>query len=165
MNLKSKVSITGAVAFFVACVVLIGGGCGTSIFSPAFVNQVSGGSFPLTPGPGAAFVLVRGVNDTGQTAEFIVTIDRLVIETDENGNFLFDQETGEPITREERETKRLLTQPAGLGNDLGVLFECGQFPVIRIGLGEDLLPTDAAVFVGGSGGLAGRRGSAFPRAT
>lgn len=148
----------------VGCVVVLsllagfGGGCdGTSgLFNAAFVNTVVGGGFPLTPGPLAPFVLVRVVNDTGQNAEFIVTVERIVIETDDDGNFLFEAD-GTPVTRVERETKRLATFPGIRVNDLGVLFDCRDSPVTKVGLGENLLPGDAAVFIGG-GGPAGAAG-------
>ncbi len=161
--MKAKVVIPGIILATISATALFMFGCGSSasLFNPAFVNRFAGGSFPLTPGPNAAFVLVRVVNDTDQTAEFIVTVDQQVIETDDEGNYLFNEDTGEPITREVRQTKRLLTQPNAPANDVGVLFECGEFPVVRVGLGEDLLPTDAAVYVGG-GGVGGATGFGIP---
>lgn len=130
-------------------------GCG-GFFSPAFVNSFVGGTFPLTPGPNAAYVMVRGLNETNEIAEFVVTIERQIIETDEEGNFLFD-DFGNPITQMELETRRVFTQAGAPANDVGILFDCSEFPVTRVGLGENLLPTDAAVFIGG-GGPAGSPG-------
>ena len=157
-NLKGNVTTIGTLVMAVVVLAPLTGGCGGSagILSPAFINSLSGGYYPLTPGPNAPFILIRVVNETGQNAEFIVTVERLVVETDENGNFLFD-ENDAPVTRTERETKRLATSAEAPGNDIGVLFECGQFPLTRIGLGENLLPTDAAVFIGGAG-VAGSAG-------
>ncbi len=126
------------------------------IFNPAFVNTLSGGEVPVTPGPAAAFVLVRVINETGQLVEFIVTIERDVLVRDEAGNFQVDEE-GNFITRPERETVRLTTNATGLATEGGVLFPCGESPVTLVGLGENLVPTDAAIFVGGggAGGAAG----------
>lgn len=122
-------------------------GCdNASFFNPGFLNQVQGGVFPVTPGPGAAFVLVRVHNDTGNVADFIVTIERRVLVVDEEGNAQFD-DNGELLTREEMQTVRLRTFPVALANDTGVLFTCEESPVIRVGLGEDLLPGDAAAFI------------------
>jgi len=129
----------------------VGCGSGTvSIFNPAFVNTFSGNVFPLTPGPGAAFVLVRCLNQTNQNAEFLVTIEREILQTDNDGNFLFEAD-GSPVTQVELERKRLRTLANAPANELGVLFDCSVSPVKRVGLGENLLRTDAAVFVGGQG--------------
>ncbi len=130
-------------------------GC-TGIFDTTFVNATSGGVFPLTPGPEAAFVFVRAINDTAQNAEFIVTIERQVNETDDSGAVIFD-EFGNVITRPTRETVRLNTFAAAPANELGVVFSCKNSAINIVGLGADLLPTDAAVFVGGqgTGGAAG----------
>ena len=156
----------GTVAAALVTFMCLAGGCGNAlgIFNPAFVNTLSGGSFPLTPGPGADFVLVRVVNETGQNAEFIVTIEREVIERDEEGNPLADTETGVIITRPERETVRLNTAAQAPANEVGVLFSCSESPVNVVGLGENLLPNDAAVFVGG-GGAGGAPGFGVPAAT
>lgn len=131
---------------------VFGPGCGStaSFFSPAFVNTVSGGVFPLTPGPRADFVMVRVVNETGATAEFIVTIEREEFELDENGNVIVDDQ-GNSVTRPVRETVRLNTQSNAPANELGVLFACDESPINLIGLGENLLPNDPAVFIGGGG--------------
>ena len=137
-------------AAVVAGVFVLGCGNPLAIFNPTFVNLTSGGVFPLTPGPGADFVLVRVLNETGTNAEFIVTIEREVFERDENGDVILD-EFGNAVTRSVRETKRLDTLVAAPGNEMGVLYPCDVSPVNLIGLGEDLLPTDAAVFIGGVG--------------
>ena len=84
------------------------------------------------------------------TATAPLTIEREVLVVDEDGDFQLD-DMGAFVTRPERRTVRLTTSPVGIANDLGVLFPCGQSPVTLIGLGENLLPTDAAVFVGGQG--------------
>ena len=130
---------------------LAAGGCGAyTALNPAFINSLSGGVVPVTPGPGAAFVLVRGTNETNQTIEFIITIQRSVPVTDDQGQIQFDDD-GSIVTRPERETRRLITRPTGQARDLGTLFPCGETPVTHVGLGDNLLPTDAAVFVGGGG--------------
>lgn len=130
---------------------LVGAGCGdsTSIFNRGFINVLAGGVIPLTPGPGATFVLVRCVNDTSQPVEFAVTIERLVLALDENGDPQINP-LGRPTTFPVRETVRLRTFPNGKARELGTLFPCGESPVTLVGLGENLLPTDAAVFVGGA---------------
>lgn len=132
--------------------VLLTVGCGgeTTLFNSAAINTFVGGETPVTPGPGASFILVRVINETSQVAEFIVTIERDVLVRDEDGNFQVDEQNNF-ITRPERETVRLITSPTGNANELGVLFPCSESPVTLIGLGEDLLPTNAAVFVGGAG--------------
>lgn len=137
---------------------LMTAGCGdsTSFFNRSFINVLTGGVIPLTPGPGAAFILVRCVNDTSQPVEFAVTIERLVLALDENGDPQFDP-LGRPVTFPVRESIRLRTFPNGRARELGTLFPCGESPVTLVGLGENLLPTDTAVFVGGEdvGGSSG----------
>ena len=137
-------------------------GCGgvAGILNSAFVNTLSGGEVPHTPGPGAAFVFVRCVNDTDQPVEFIVTIQRDALVLDADGNFQVDED-GDFVVTPERETVRLTTLPTGLARELGTLFPCGQSPVTHVGLGESLLPSDAAVFVGG-GGVGGLGGFGVP---
>ena len=125
-------------------------GCGSGVLNPAFVNTFVGGEVPLTPGPGAAFVFVRCVNDTDLPVEFIITIQRNVLVVDADGDFQVDEDENF-VTRPERETVRLNTLPVGQSREIGTLFACGESPVTHVGLGEDLLPTDAAVFVGGQG--------------
>jgi len=137
----------------------VNGGCGSAL-NPAFVNTFQGGVVPVTPGPNADFVLVRGRNDTGQRTEFIVTIERDVLELDSEGRPIFD-DAGNPVTRPVRETVQLITEAQGPANDMGVLFQCKDSPVNIIGLGENLLPTDAGVFVGG-GGAGGAAGFGVP---
>lgn len=135
-----------------AIVLLLFVGCGSTagFFNPAFVNTATGGVFPVTPGPGADFILVRALNETGLNAEFIITIEREVFETDENGNVLLD-EIGQPIFRAFRETIRLNTRTASPANEIAVLFPCDVSPINLVGLGENLLPDDAAIFLGGTG--------------
>ena len=144
----------GLLALAAAC------GSNVRVFNPAFINTLSGGEVPVTPGPGAAFVLVRAVNETNQVVQFIVTIERQVLVVDDEGNFQQDDQ-GNFITRPERETVRLNTSATGLATETGVLFPCGQSPVTEVGLGQSLLPTDAAIFVGG-GGAAGATGFGVP---
>jgi hypothetical protein len=127
------------------------------VFNPTFVNTLVGGQFPLTPGPAAAFVFVRCVNDTNQAAEFIVTIERDVLSVDDAGNPQFD-ENGNPITSSARETVRLQTAAVGRARELGAVFPCGESPVTIVGLGETLSSDDVAVFVGG-GGTGGAEGA------
>jgi hypothetical protein len=126
-------------------------GCGSlGFFNPAFVNTLTGGVVPVTPGPGAAFVFVRCVNETDQPVEFIVTIEREVLAFDEYGDYALDED-GNFVTNPERQTVRLATLAGGNASELGTLFSCRESPVTLVGLGENLLPTDAAVFVGGGG--------------
>ena len=139
----------------VACVVLTtlvlaGTGCGLDVFNSAFINTLIGGQVPVTPGPLAKFVFVRCVNETDEPVEFIVTIERSVVVTDAEGHYQLNED-GDPITRAERETVRLQTLAEGNARELGTLFPCGESPVTHVGLGEDLLPTDAAIYVGGQG--------------
>ena len=64
-----------------AVILLVGGCTGTAgFFSAEFVNTFAGGVFPVTPGPVAPYVLVRVLNDTGLTAEFVVTHEQRVID-------------------------------------------------------------------------------------
>jgi len=146
----------------VATTVLIGCGalgllalaaaCGSTatVFNSAFLNELYGGQVPVTPGPGAAFVLVRALNETDQAVEFIVTIEREVLVPDENGDFQQDDQ-GNWVTLPLRETLSLDTSATSQASQGGVLFPCSPSPVTVVGLGEDLQPTDAAVFVGGAG--------------
>jgi len=137
-------------------------GCGgnVGIFNPAFANSLSGAYFPRTPGPGAAFVFSRVVNQTDAVIEFVVTIERDVLVLDENGNFQLDED-GNFVTRSEMETVRLTTIPFGRASELGVLFPCSDSQITRVGLGENLLPSDAAAFVGGQG-VGGAPGFGIP---
>ncbi len=143
------------VALFTAA--MPGCGSGLTLFNPEFINTTTGGANPVTPGPGAAFVFVRGVNETTQTLEFVVTIERQVLDRDDNGNFVFD-DFGQPLTTPKRETRTLLTFANGPARELGVLFSCRESPVTHVGLGANLLPGDTAIFVGGQGAI-GQMGS------
>ena len=149
MNNRTRFTLFLSAAV-VAGLFVVGCSSTANIFNPTFVNLTSGGVFPLTPGPGADFVLVRVVNETNSNAEFIVTIEREVFQRDEDGNVILD-EFGNPLTLSVRETKRLNTLVAAPGNEMGVLFPCSDSPINLIGLGENLLPNDAAVFIGGGG--------------
>jgi len=126
-----------------------------TVFNPAFLNELYGGQVPVTPGPGAAFVLVRAINETDQNVEFIVTVEQEVLVVDEDGNYQQDDQ-GNYITQPKRVTLSLDTG-VGQASEGGLLFSCSPSPVTIVGLGKDLLPTDAAVFVGGegAGGAAG----------
>jgi hypothetical protein len=147
-----------ALAILIAAAI---GGCG-AFLNDAFLNTTVGGIVPVTPGPVAAFVLVRGVNQSGQNVEFIVTIEKQMLVTDDDGNYQTDED-GNFITQPVRRTVNLATSPAGNSTDIGVLFDCAIEPVTIVGLGENLLPTDAAVFVGGAGpGGAGGFGVTAP---
>ncbi|MEK6798623.1 MAG: hypothetical protein AABZ12_06645 [Planctomycetota bacterium] len=130
---------------------LFAAGCGgQGFFNPAFVNTLVGGEFPVTPGPGAAFVLVRGLNDTAQNVEFVVAIEREVLVRDEQGNFQVDDQ-GIYITKTEREIARLLTGATGLARDMGVLFPCNESPVTSVGVEQVAVGGEGA---GGAGGVA-----------
>ena len=145
-------ALVGMLGVAMSGLTALGVGCGGSVtlFNPAFLNTFTGGQFPLTPGPVAAFVFVRVVNETGDVAEFTVTIERERLSKDDDNLPQFD-EFGNPVTVSERETVRLTTFPTPPANELGVLFECSPSPVNIVGLGENLLPSDAAVFIGGQG--------------
>lgn len=126
-------------------------GCGTAgIFNPAFSNTLFGGIFPVTPGPASRFILVRAINNTDQNVEFIVTVEKEEVQRNVDGSDQFDND-GNPVTEAVRESVSLTTFPNGQARELGVLFPCGRSPVTLIGLGENLLPSDSAVFVGGQG--------------
>lgn len=135
-------------------------GCGAGVFNSAFLNTLIGGQTPVTPGPGAAFVFVRCVNDTNEVVRFFLTIQRSVLEVDSNGNFVLD-DMGMFVTNPEREQFDLLTRPAGRSREAGMLFPCGESPVTHVGLGENLLKDDIAVEVGGTG-TGGTAGSGVP---
>lgn len=149
MHSSTKVFMAGLLACGV--IAAAGSGCGSSIFNSAFVNsQLGGGVVPQTPGPNADFVLVRVVNSTTQPVEFIVTIDRDVLDLDDEGNPQRDED-GNLLTVSKRETVRLQTAGTGDSSESGVLFPCAESRITRVGLGENLLPSDAGVFVGGTG--------------
>ena len=151
MRFRQTIVVLGFGIWGLAAAISSGCGNGAALFNPAFVNsQLGGGVVPQTPGPGADFVLVRVVNSTGQPVEFIVTIDRDILDLDDEGNPQRDQD-GNLLTVEQRETVRLLTAATGDSTESGVLFACSDSRITRVGLGENLLPTDAAVFAGGTG--------------
>lgn len=156
MSFRSKILIVSMANLALLVVITAGCGSGLAFLNPAFINSRVGGVVPQTPGPGADFVLVRVVNSTGLPVEFIVTIDRDVVDLDEEGNPIRDED-GNLVTVSARQTVSLQTGPAGDSAESGVLFECANSAITRVGLGEDLLPTDAAVFAngGGAGGEAG----------
>lgn len=155
------------------CLPMVLGGvlsCGNNatLLNPAFVNTLSGTYYPRTPGPNASFVLARAVNETREVVTFIVTVEKRELVRDEDGNpqFLDDGDgdpntVGPPLTVDVLESRRLTTFPTGRAGELGVVFPCDDVAIIRIGLGENLLPTDAAVFVTG-GGPAGAPGFGVP---
>jgi len=132
------------------CLAVAGCGSEVTLFNSAFLQTFVGGQVPVAPGPPASFVLVRGVNSTSQNVEFVVTVEREALVRDDDGSFVQD-DNGNFVTQPERETVSLVTSPNGLGSDLGVIFDCSLEPVTVVGLGENLLPTDAAIFVGGTG--------------
>ena len=138
------------------------GGC-SGVFNPAFTNTLVGGQFPLTPGPAASAMLVRVVNETTLNAEFIVTVEKAVIQRDETGNPIVD-ENNNVVLRPQRQTVRLSTLAIEPANELGVLFSCLEEPINIIGLGETLQPNDIAVFVGGTG-AGGAGGVGIPAAS
>ena len=144
---------TGAPACRYVClpIGLLLTGCGTAgVFNPAFINTVFGGIVPVTPGPAAAFILVRTINGTDQNVEFIVTVEIDELQLNPDGSFQIDS-VGNFVTEPVRQTVSLTTFPDGQARELGVLFPCGESPITLIGLGENLLPTDSAAFVGGQG--------------
>lgn len=132
-------------------IVLLLTGCGTAgIFNPAFFNSLFGGIFPVTPGPASKFILVRAINNTDQNVVFIVTIEKDEVQLNPDGSDQFDND-GNVVTETVRETVNLTTFPNGQARELGVLFPCGKSPITLIGLGENLLPSDSPVIVGGQG--------------
>ena len=108
--------------------VLLVAGCGEEarLFSDEFRNFTAGDVVPLAPGEPSGLVLVRLVNDTPDAIEFVVTAERQVLITDEQGQGVIKAAT---------ETVRLRTLPVEPANEVGALFDC---PVTRIGLGEDI---------------------------
>jgi hypothetical protein len=136
----------------IGCTVLsvLLGGCSDEVrfFNASFVNTLQGGVFPVTPGPGADFVLTRGANFTDQVVTFLVAIERRRVVRDENGRPQIDDE-GNPVTEDILESVELTTVPGGTSSDVGYLWPCapGAGAVFRVGLGENLLPDDPALFV------------------
>lgn len=160
MIVRSKLvqSVLGGILIVTA--VSAGCGGGLAFLNPAFVNSRVGGVVPQTPGPSADFVLVRVVNSTGLSLEFIVTIDRDIVDIDDEGNPIRDED-GNLVTVPARQSVSLLTSETGDAAESGVLFECANSRITRVGLGENLLPTDAAVFAN-SGGAGGQQGFGVP---
>ena len=107
---------------------LLGAGCNpeATLFSNTFRNTVQGDVVPLAPGEASGLVMVRLVNDTLDTIDFVVTAERQVLLTDQEGN---------AVIQTTDETVRLRTFPFETGNEIGALFDC---PVTRVGLGEDI---------------------------
>ena len=127
--------------------VMLTGGCTSGFLNPAFANTLTGAVVPLTPGPESDFILVRVINETGSSIEFVVTAERE--ELIDEGNAVITQTT--------RQTIRLLTFPIGQAQELGVLLDCSP-DITRIGLGENLDQpgTDAGIFIDAVvGGIAG----------
>jgi hypothetical protein len=130
-----------------ALLLTIAGCSGTlGLFNPSFVNTFQGGQFPVTPGPNAAFVLVRCVNSTDSVVTFFVTAERTQLALDNQGQPQ-RSESGEIITESVIESVELTTENIGRASEQGYLFECSRASVDRIGLGENLLPGDPAIFV------------------
>ncbi len=129
-------------------------GCSSEavLFSDTFRNFAQGDVVPLAPGPDSRLVMVRLINDTPQAVEFVVTAERQVLTTDDEGN---------AVIQSTDETVRLNTQPIDPANEVGALFDC---PVTRIGLGEDIdLPTSApGLFVTPPGQEVGVQGFGVP---
>ncbi len=129
-----------------------------TFFNPSFLNYIEGGQFPLTPGPDASFVFVRTVNKTSnQSVAFVVTAEIERVQRDDNGDLQRD-ESGNVVTELVLETHWLRTFPVGNASEAGVLYACtgGEQSVERVGLGDNLLPSDRGVFVNataGGGGL------------
>jgi hypothetical protein len=161
MTNVSSGKMAGMIRSVLGLGVLLALACNSNVtlFNPAFTNQLSGGVYPFTPGPNTDFLLVRVLNATTDTVEFVITVEREFFVLDDEGTPVFDDENdngirdpGEPlVTRPERQTVRMNTSANGKAGDLGVLFECGVSEVTLVGLGENLLPTDVAAFVGGQG--------------
>jgi hypothetical protein len=133
----------------IGCAVLLPGcDSNVSFLSSSFVNTLSGGVYPVTPGPRADFVLVRAINSTDRVITFFVTVERTELVPDEEGRPQLSED-GELITRDVMETVELTTRPGGRASEMGYLFPCSESsgPVIRVGLGENLMAGDAAIFV------------------
>lgn len=140
MKSWKALTLAGVTAMFCGCA----GSAG--FFNPSFVNFVSGGVFPVTPGPSADYVMVRLVNDTGQVVGFFVTAEITRFARDEFDNVVRD-DFGNPVTETVQETVELVTRQTGQANELGVLFSCAEERIDLIGLGETLTPDEPAVFV------------------
>ncbi|MFQ5495371.1 MAG: hypothetical protein ACE5EX_08320 [Phycisphaerae bacterium] len=149
-------TIRKCLPFLVLCLSVAGCGTEAALFNSAFLNTVSGDVVPRSPGPVAAFVLVRCVNETTQPVEFAVRVDRQVLKLDANGLPQLD-EFGRFVTELRVERIAVQTGATGQLRDVGVLFSCRDSPVTRVGLGENFLPSDIAARVGGAvvGGATG----------
>lgn len=144
LTMKRSVAPLSALS---ALLLTIAGCTGTfGLLNPSFVNATQGGLFPVTPGPNAAFVLVRCVNTTSRVVTFFVTVERTQFALDDQGNQQLSQ-SGQPITETVIESVELTTENVGRSAEQGYLFECSHASVDRIGLGENLLPGDPAIFV------------------
>ncbi|MCG3132539.1 MAG: hypothetical protein FLDDKLPJ_03397 [Phycisphaerae bacterium] len=125
-------------------------GCGNPnalIFNDSFLNYVSGGIVPQTPGPSAPMVLVRCVNSTATSVQFVVTAEITQPVRDAEGNPQFDVD-GNIVTERVLKTVRLNTFPFAQANELGHVFSCSSTAVERVGLGENLQSTDQGLFIG-----------------
>ena len=83
-------------------------GCGenVSFLNPTFLNTLEGGQFPISPGPGADFVLVRVKNSTINTPiSFTVTAEITRAARDENGDIQLN-EFGDVVTEMVLESHR-----------------------------------------------------------
>ncbi len=160
---RSRRSSSCGLSCLLAVLLLGFAGCGNlTLVNPAFENTVSGGVFPLTPGPLAGFLLVRVKNETIDPIEFVVTIQQEVPRRNEDGTLVPSPDPdGGVLSETERKTVFLDTSPNGQGSDIGVLFPCAEVLITFVGLGENLLSTDAAAFVGG-GGAGGATGFGIP---
>jgi hypothetical protein len=97
--------------------------------------------------------MVRLVNDTLDTIDFVVTAERQVLLTDQEGN---------AVIQATDETVRLRTFPFETGNEIGALFDC---PVTRVGLGEDIdrpFDPNGMFVITGEGGAAVEQGFGVP---
>jgi len=118
--------VHGVAVLGVALVLIWGCSEDAQLFSDTFRSFTSGNVVPLTPGPPSQLLLVSLVNDTPDAIEFVVTAERQVQVTDEEGN---------PVIESTAETVRLRTFPLEHVNEVGALFDC---QVTRVGLGEDI---------------------------
>lgn len=143
-----RIALKRTVLLGLCGLIVLAAGCGgnASFFNPSFINFLSGGVYPLTPGPRGDFVMVRTVNETNNAVRFFVTIERTKLVLDDQG-LPQEDEQGGFVTENVLENVELTTGPTGQGSELGVLFPCSDSPVIRVGLGRSLLPADPAVFI------------------
>ena len=145
-KLTMKRSIAHLSALSALLLSLAGCTATVGLLNPSFVNASQGGIFPVTPGPNAAFVFVRCVNTTSSVVTFFVTAERTQFALDDQGRQQLS-ESGVPITESVTESVELTTENIGRSSEQGYLFECSRASVDRIGLGENLLPGDPAIFV------------------